>query len=172
MDFSGTHQVFFCFLRISRDIFVTTWLCHLENLHPMMLLFLTCAEDEAKMAAIERCTAMKHKNHSVLIAAILLLSFAATPSISMAQPAAERTARPGFFSVLGSIVFTTLHVPFKAVTCAGTQVTSAVAYAGTFGVEGHYDGGTNGRDIGETARRSCTGSWIVRPSQVARDYGE
>ncbi|MCE3240815.1 MAG: hypothetical protein K0Q83_1322 [Deltaproteobacteria bacterium] len=124
------------------------------------------------MAAIERCTAMKDKKYSVLIAAILLLSFAATPSISRAQQANERTARPGFFSVLGSIVFTTLHVPFKAVTCAGTQVTSAVAYAGTFGVEGHYDGGTNGRDIGETARRSCTGSWIVRPSQVARDYGE
>jgi hypothetical protein len=115
---------------------------------------------------------MKDKKCSVLIAAILLLSFAATPSISMAQEANQRTARPGFFSVLGSIVFTTLHVPFKAVTCAGTQVTSAVAYAGTFGVEGHYDGGTNGRDIGETARRSCTGSWIVRPSQVARDYGE
>jgi hypothetical protein len=137
-----------------------------------MLLFLTCVEDEARMAAIERCIAMKHKKYSVLIAAILLLSFAATPSISMAQQSNERTAQPGFFSILGSIVFTTLHVPFKAVTCAGTQVTSAVAYTGTFGVEGHYDGGTNGKDIGETARRSCTGSWIVRPSQVARDYGE
>jgi hypothetical protein len=114
---------------------------------------------------------MKDKKYSVLIAAILLLSFAATPSISMAQ-ANESTERPGFFSVLGSIVLSTLHVPLKAVTCAGTQVTSAVAYAGTFGVEGHYDGGTNGRDIGATARRSCTGSWIVRPSQVARDYGE
>jgi hypothetical protein len=122
------------------------------------------------MAAMERCTAMKDKKYSVLIAGILLLSFAATPSV--AQESNDGRVRPGFFSVLGSIVFTTLHVPFKAVTCAGTQVTSAVAYAGTFGVEGHYDGGTNGRDIGETARRSCTGSWIVRPSQVARDYGE
>lgn len=137
----------------------------------MMLLFLTCVEDEAKMAAIERCIAMKHKNYSLLIAAILLLSFAATPSISMAQQADERTARPGFFSVLGSIVFTPVHVVSKAITCAGTQVVSGVAYVGTFGVEGHYDGGTNGKDIGETARRSCTGSWIVRPSQVARDYG-
>lgn len=115
---------------------------------------------------------MNNKHYSVLIVAILLLSFAATPSISMAQEANERTARPGFFSVLGSIVFSTLHVPFKAVTCAGTQVASAVAYAGTFGVEGHYDGGTYGRDIGETARRSCTGSWIITPSQVAKDYGE
>jgi hypothetical protein len=137
----------------------------------MLLLFLTCADNEAKMAAIERCI-MKHKKYSVLIAAILILSFAATPSISIAQQATETTARPGFFSILGSVVFTTLHVPFKAITCVGTQATAAVAYTGTFGVEGHYDGGTNGKDIGETARRSCTGSWIVRPSQVARDYGE
>lgn len=115
---------------------------------------------------------MKYKKYSVLIVAILLLSFAATPGISLAQQATERPAQPGFFSILGSIVFTTLHVPFKAVTCVGTQATAAVAYAGTFGVEGHYDGDTNGKDIGETARRSCTGSWIVTPSQVARDYGE
>ena len=115
---------------------------------------------------------MKHKKYSVLIAAILLLSFAAAPSISMAQQATSRTPEPGFFSVLGSIVLSTLHVPFKAVTCVGTQATAAVAYTATFDVGGHYDGGTNGKDIGETARRSCTGSWIVTPSQVARDYGE
>lgn len=115
---------------------------------------------------------MKHKNYSVLIAAILLLSFTATPSISMAQQVRHPTAEPGFFSVLGSIVLSTLHVPFKAVTCVGTQATAAVAYAATFDVEGHYDGGTNGKDIGETARRSCTGSWIVTPSQVAKDYSE
>ncbi|MPZ78518.1 MAG: hypothetical protein GEU77_18600 [Deltaproteobacteria bacterium] len=115
---------------------------------------------------------MKHKIYSNLTVALLILSFVAAPSISMAQQATQRTARPGFFSILGSIVFTTLHVPFKAVTCAGTQVISAFAYTGTFGVEGHYDGGTNGKDIGETARRSCTGSWIVRPSHVVRDYGE
>ena len=115
---------------------------------------------------------MKHKKYSVVIAAILLLSFAAAPSISMAQQATQRTAEPGFFSVLGSIVLSTLHVPFKAVTCVGTQATAAVAYTATFDVGGHYDGGTNGKDIGETARRSCTGSWIVTPSQVARDYSE
>ncbi|MEX0806861.1 MAG: hypothetical protein WD688_26600 [Candidatus Binatia bacterium] len=115
---------------------------------------------------------MKHKIYSILTAALLILSFVAAPSISMAQEKTQRVARPGFFSILGSIVFTTLHVPLKAVTCVGTQATAAVAYTGTFGVEGHYDGGTNGKDIGETARRSCTGSWIVRPSQVVRDYGE
>ena len=90
----------------------------------------------------------------------------------MAQQVRQSTAEPGFFSMLGSIVLSTLHVPFKAVTCVGTQATAAVAYAATFDVEGHYDGGTNGKDIGETARRSCTGSWIVSPSQVAKDYGE
>ena len=115
---------------------------------------------------------MKHKKYSVLIAAILLLSFTATASISMAQQVRQPTAEPGFFSMLGSIVLSTLHVPFKAVTCVGTQATAAVAYAATFDVEGHYDGGTNGKDIGETARRSCTGSWIVTPSQVAKDYSE
>jgi hypothetical protein len=115
---------------------------------------------------------MKHKKYSVLIAAILLLSFVAVPRISMAQQPTPRTAEPGFFSVLGSIVLSTLNVPFKAVTCVGTQATAAVAYAATFDVGGHYDGGTNGKDIGETARRSCTGSWIVTPSQVAKDYGD
>jgi hypothetical protein len=115
---------------------------------------------------------MKHKKYSPVSAAILILTFAATPSISLAQQATSHRAEPGFFSVLGSVVLSTLHVPFKAVTCVGTQATAAVAYAATYDVGGHYDGGTNGKDIGETARRSCTGSWIVRPSQVARDYGE
>jgi hypothetical protein len=115
---------------------------------------------------------MTNKKYSGLIAAILLLSFLGMPSISMAQQPTSRTAEPGFFSVLGSVVLSILHVPFKAVTCVGTQATAAVAYAATFDVGGHYDGGTNGKDIGETARRSCTGSWIVTPSQVANDYGD
>jgi hypothetical protein len=46
------------------------------------------------------------------------------------------------------------------------------ADTGTFGVEGNYDGGTNGKEIGNVARHACTGSWIVKPSQVVRDYGE
>jgi hypothetical protein len=138
----------------------------------VILLFLTCAEEEAKMAAIERCTAMKIKKFTVLIAAILLLSFAATPGISMAQQATEGTVRPGFFSILGSIIFTPVHIVSKAATCVVAQAAGGVAYTATFDVEGHYDGGTNGRDIGETARRSCTGSWLVRPSQIARDYSE
>ena len=112
------------------------------------------------------------KKITFLTAALLILCFFTVPNTSMAQQEMQRTARPGFFSILGSVVFTTLHLPLKAVTCVGTQVTAAVAYTATFGVEGHYDGGTNGKDIGETARRSCTGSWIIRPSHVVRDYSE
>ena len=123
---------------------------------------------------------MKQSFALVTSATLLLVSLSAPASRSLAEQAAQdeapnsvnQTRRPGFFSILGSIVFTTLHLPAKLITCVGTQATSAVAYTATFGVEGNYDGGTNGRDIGETARRSCTGSWIVRPSQVVRDYGE
>ena len=123
---------------------------------------------------------MKQSFALVTSATLLLVSLSAPASRSLADQAAQdeapnsvnQTRRPGFFPILGSIVFTTLHLPAKLITCVGTQATAAVAYTATFGVEGNYDGGTNGRDIGETARRSCTGSWIVRPSQVVRDYGE
>ncbi|HEU4344530.1 MAG TPA: hypothetical protein VFU31_23485 [Candidatus Binatia bacterium] len=123
---------------------------------------------------------MKQRTYSVINAAILLVSLLATPAATVAEEMqqedraveATQSRRPGFVHVLGSIVFTTLHVPFKLVSCVGTQTLAAVAYTGTFGVEGNYEDGTNGREIGEVARRSCTGSWIVRPSQVVRDYGE
>ena len=123
---------------------------------------------------------MKQSFFGVIGASLLLFSLSAPASRSFAEEAVQDGAsypvsqqrRPGFIHILGSVVFTALHLPLKIVTCAGTQVTAAVAYTATFGVEGNYDGGTNGRDIGETARRSCTGSWIVRPSQVVRDYGE
>jgi hypothetical protein len=76
--------------------------------------------------------------------------------LARAQQAQEDN---GIF-ILGSVLFSILHVPFKLATCVGTQATAAVAYTATFDVPGNYDGGTNGRDIGETARRSCTGSWL------------
>jgi hypothetical protein len=121
------------------------------------------------------------QSFSLVISGILMLSsLLGSASFSIAEEAVQETGtysvspprRPNFFHVLGSIVFTPIHLVTKTVTCVGTQASAAVAYTATFGVEGHYDGGTNGRDIGETARRSCTGSWIVRPSQVVRDYGE
>ena len=123
---------------------------------------------------------MKQSFSLVIGAALLLFSLSAPPSRSFAEEAAQdgvsypasQPRRPNFFHILGSIVFTPLHLVVKTVTCGVAQAGGAVAYTGTFGVEGHYDGGTNGRDIGETARRACTGSWIVRPSQVVRDYGE
>jgi hypothetical protein len=104
-----------------------------------------------------------------IISATLLIVAVALPTTSRAQQSSEREDNGVF--VLGSILLSILHVPMKLVTCVGTQVTAAAAYTATYGVEGHYDGGTNGKDIGETARRSCKGDWIITPSQVRADYG-
>jgi hypothetical protein len=116
---------------------------------------------------------MKDKTNSFLTATVLVFSFLVAPSLSLAgESMQQEPRRPGFVHILGGILLTPPVFVGKLVTCVGTQVTAGVAYAATFGVEGNYDGGTNGREIGEVARRSCTGSWWVRPSQVARDYGE
>ena len=106
---------------------------------------------------------------AALLAGALLIS--ASPGAAQ-ESGAPAQRRPGFFHILGSILLTPPHLVYKAVTCAGTQAAAAVPYVATFGVEGAYEGGTNGRDIGDTASRSCTGSWIVRPSQIVKDYGE
>jgi len=73
-------------------------------------------------------------------------------------------------SVIGSIFLSVLHLPLKLATCVGTQTGAAVTYAATFGVAGNYDGGTNGRQIGEVARSACAGDWIISPDQVKKDY--
>ena len=73
------------------------------------------------------------------------ISFA--PTLAHAQQADTRDD-DGVF-VLGSVLLSILHVPLKLVTCVGTQATAAVAYTATYDVRGSYDGGTNGRDIGE-----------------------
>ena len=112
---------------------------------------------------------MKKKNLSKMAAIALTLAIMATPGIGSAQQAAQEESSP---FVLGSILLSILHFPVKLVTCVGTQVTGAAAYVATYGVEGAYDGGTNGRDIGETARRSCTGDWVIPASQVRKDYGK
>lgn len=106
----------------------------------------------------------------IAVSSVLLLAIAviASPAVGRAQSSSQEDN--GIF-VLGSVLLSILHVPFKLATCAGTQATAAVYYVGTFGVPGHYDGGTNGKDIGETARRSCTGDWIIMPEQVKSDYG-
>jgi hypothetical protein len=120
-----------------------------------------------------RRISMKKPLYLLVGAALLATGLLIPTSPSVAQETgAPGQRRPGFFHILGSILLTPPLLVVKTVTCVGTQVTAAVPYVATYGVEGGYDGGTNGRDIGETARRSCTGSWIVRPSQVVRDYGE
>lgn len=101
-------------------------------------------------------------------AVILIVAILAIPSSGRSQ-SADREDNGVF--VLGSVIFSILHIPLKLATCLGTQASAAVAYTATYGVEGHYDGGTNGKDIGETARRSCKGDWIITPSQVKTDYG-
>lgn len=112
---------------------------------------------------------MKRRLTSGVSAVILAGAILVTPGLVRAQQA-DAQEDNGIF-VLGSVLFSILHVPLKLATCVGTQATAAVAYTATFGVPGHYDGGTNGKDIGETARRSCTGSWFITPSQVKNDYG-
>ncbi len=115
------------------------------------------------------------KNATVALLAAAFLSFALlapVPRSFAGQSGQDSAEEPGFFAGLGSIVFSVLLIPTKLVTCLGTQASAAAFYVGTYDVKGAYDGGTNGRDIGETARRSCTGSWVVSPQQVARDYGE
>lgn len=101
-------------------------------------------------------------------AGLLLISVLAVPGPLRAQQ--STTHQVDGFSVLGSVLLSVLHVPLKLVTCIGTQTGAAVAYTTTFGVAGNYDGGTNGKEIGEVARRSCTGDWIITPEQVSKDY--
>lgn len=112
---------------------------------------------------------MKKESRSKIAATTLTLSLLLAPSMGVAQESSQ--AESGL-SVVGSVLLSILHIPVKLVTCVGTQVTGAAAYAATYGVPGHYDGGTNGRDIGETARRSCTGEWIIPASQVRKDFGK
>jgi hypothetical protein len=102
------------------------------------------------------------------IAAGLLFCIATAPRVGNTQESMPQ--EEGAF-YLGSVVLSLLYFPIKLVTCVGTQTGAAVAYTATYRVAGNYDGGTNGKDIGEVARRSCTGDWIITPQQVKKDYG-
>lgn len=108
---------------------------------------------------------MKRFAAATLLATVLGLSI--TPlNANAAQAGGEEDGA----AVFGSIILSLLHFPAKLVTCVVTQAGAAVAYTGTFGVPGNYDGGTNGRQIGEVARKSCTGSWLISPDQVKKDF--
>ncbi len=101
---------------------------------------------------------------------VLILSAVAVPTTGRAQQATTDQDNGAFY--LGSVVLSVLHLPLKLATCLGTQAGAAVAYTATYGVPGNYDSNTNGRDIGEVARRSCTGDWFITPEQVKKDYGD
>jgi len=111
---------------------------------------------------------MKLKMKSKLLVVVLVCGMLASPHLVRAQQSAPQSDDGAFF--LGSFLLSVLYFPLKLATCVGTQATAAVAYTATYGVAGNYDGGTNGKDIGEVARRSCTGSWIIPPEQVKKDY--
>jgi hypothetical protein len=111
---------------------------------------------------------MKQTIFRGVCAGLLFLSIVIIPSHLPAQQ--TNTQRADGFSVLGSIFLSVLHFPLKLATCTGTQVVAALAYTATFDVVGNYDGGTNGKQIGEVARRSCASDWIITPEQVKKDY--
>ncbi len=73
-------------------------------------------------------------------------------------------------SHIGSFFLSLLNFPFKLATCIGTQTVASVAYVTTAGVPGNYEGGTNGKQIGEVARGACVGPWVITPEQVKKDY--
>lgn len=100
-------------------------------------------------------------------AVALILGLLFTPASLRAQQAASGDDAV-FYA--GSAIFSLLHIPFKLVTCGTAQVLTTVAYVATNGVPGNYDGGTNGKQIGEVGQRSCTGDWVITPSQVKADY--
>ena len=105
-----------------------------------------------------------------LSVAILILSIVAVPTIGRTQQTAMKEDDGAFY--LGSFVLSIFQFPLKLATCLGTQAGAAVAYTATYGVPGNYESDANGRDIGEVARRSCTGAWVITPEQVKKDYGE
>src|SRR4030065_2765488 len=111
---------------------------------------------------------MKLKIKSKLLVVVLVCGMLASPHLVRAQQSAPQRDDGAFF--LGSFLLSVLYFPVKLATCVGTQATAAVAYTATYGVAGNYDGGTNGKDIGEVDRRSCTGDWVITPEQVKKDY--
>ena len=115
---------------------------------------------------------MKHCIVRFVANALLVLAMLLLPINSGAQQPSspQSTGQVDVSSVLGSVVLSLLHIPLKLTTCVGTQAVAAVAYTATFDVPGNFEGGTNGKQIGEIATRSCTGGWFVTPEQVSRDY--
>jgi hypothetical protein len=102
------------------------------------------------------------------IVGIVFLALLVAPSSSGAQQAGSQ--EPGIHHYAGSVILSVFYLPLKLVTCVGTQVVAGTAYIATYQVPGSYEGGTNGKNIGEVASGSCSGAWIISPDQVKKDY--
>ncbi|HWP60823.1 MAG TPA: hypothetical protein VNL14_23210 [Candidatus Acidoferrales bacterium] len=109
---------------------------------------------------------MRQKNPaSTMFAVIMVVALLFFTSPVQAQSQEEEAVYTA-----GSLLLSILHVPFKLATCVGTQALVAVGYVTTYGVEGNYEGGTNGRELGGYAAGACKGQWIIRAEDVKRDY--
>ena len=104
---------------------------------------------------------MHNKVARITCAALLAVAMLSIPSISRAED------NP--VNIFGSILLTVLNIPVKVVTCLGAQSLTIPAYVLTNGVEGNYEGGTNGRQIKEVGYGSCAGHWIITPEQLQKD---
>ena len=105
---------------------------------------------------------MHNKVAPITCAALLAVAMLSIPSISRAD-------EDNPVNIFGSILLTVLNIPVKLVTCVGTQALTIPAYVLTNGVEGNYEGGTNGRQIKEVGYGACANHWIITPEQLQKD---
>ena len=91
--------------------------------------------------------------------------FLSVPAVTHAQP-----AEPEGWPVVGSVLLSIVRIPLKLATCVGTNIVVGVAYVATYGVEGNYDGGTHGRELGEMGAAPCKPPWVIRAAEVQRDW--
>ena len=110
---------------------------------------------------------MQRKTTSWIIGSALVLALLLAPYPIQAQQVGSQD--DGIYYA-GSFLFSLFYLPLKLVSCVGTQLLAGTAYIATYQVPGNYEGGTNGKQIGEVARGACTGSWVIRPDQVKKDY--
>lgn len=115
-----------------------------------------------------------HRKLLMILSLVVAVSIASThPNLVGAR--AEANGDPDAIHYAGSALLTLMNIPFKLGTCVFGQGSSAVAYVLTAGVPGNYEEGpngpeTNGREIGEVGSGSCSGPWVIEPSQVQEDY--
>ena len=101
---------------------------------------------------------------SITCAVLLAVAILLIPSISRAESSEDRPV-----NIFGSVLLTALNIPFRLLTCLGTQAITIPAYVVTNGVEGNYEGGTNGRQIKEVGYGACVGHWVITADQLRRD---